>query len=211
MRRRPPPPRAPRLARARAPGPHAIRKGTRISRTGMPASVHPWWHRSRAPASGLATSRNRWEPAVIQSSGHSVVEHPDPITIEVLRGALDALADEMELVLLRSSHSTVINEALDATSAIFDAQGRTVAQAVSLPVISGCWSRSGSESPLDSPMAKLERRSLHLQRPLRRRDTPPPRGAAGRAPRPVGRLRGDDEPPRRRGRAGTRQPRRRGA
>ena len=87
-----------------------------------------------------------------------MVEHPDPITIEVLRGALDALADEMELVLLRSSHSTVINEALDATSAIFDAQGRTVAQAVSLPVHLGVLVEVGKRiAARFRPMAKLEK------------------------------------------------------
>ena len=41
----------------------------------------------------------------------------DPITLEVLRGAFDVVADEMELVLLRSSHSTIINEALEKLKA----------------------------------------------------------------------------------------------
>ena len=58
----------------------------------------------------------------------------DSITLEVLRGRLETVAEEMELTLLRSSHSTIVNEALDATSAIFDARGRTVAQAIGIPV-----------------------------------------------------------------------------
>lgn len=58
----------------------------------------------------------------------------DPVTLEVLRGRLTAVADEMEFVLLRSSYSSIITEALDATCAVFDARGRTVAQACAIPV-----------------------------------------------------------------------------
>ena len=58
----------------------------------------------------------------------------DPVALEVLRGRLTAVADEMEFVLLRSSFSSIITEALDATCAVFDARGRTVAQACAIPV-----------------------------------------------------------------------------
>ena len=40
----------------------------------------------------------------------------------------------MEFVLLRSSFSSIITEALDATCAVFDARGRTIAQACAIPV-----------------------------------------------------------------------------
>ena len=58
----------------------------------------------------------------------------DPVALEVLRGRLTAVADEMEFVLLRSSFSSIVTEALDATCAVFDARGRTVAQACAIPV-----------------------------------------------------------------------------
>ena len=58
----------------------------------------------------------------------------DPVALEVLRGRLTAIADEMEFVLLQSSWSSIITEALDATCAVFDALGRTVAQACAIPV-----------------------------------------------------------------------------
>lgn len=58
----------------------------------------------------------------------------DPVGLEVLRGRLAAAADEMEHVLLKSSYSSIITEALDATCAVFDAKGRTVAQACAIPV-----------------------------------------------------------------------------
>ena len=87
---------------------------------------------------------------------------PDPITVEVLRGALDTVADEMELVLLRSSHSTVINEALDATSAIFDAGGRTVAQAVSLPVHLGVLVEVGKRLAARFPDGEAKEGDLYV-------------------------------------------------
>ncbi len=58
----------------------------------------------------------------------------DPITLEVVRNKLDAIADEMEITLLKSSHSAVVKEALDASAAIFDAEGRQIAQAAASPI-----------------------------------------------------------------------------
>ena len=58
----------------------------------------------------------------------------DPITLEVVRNKLDAVADEMEITLLKSSHSAIVKEALDASAAIFDAAGDQVAQAAASPI-----------------------------------------------------------------------------
>jgi N-methylhydantoinase B len=57
----------------------------------------------------------------------------DPITLEVIRNRLDVIADEMEMTLLKSSFSPIIKEALDASAALFDRNGRTLAQAAALP------------------------------------------------------------------------------
>ena len=57
----------------------------------------------------------------------------DPITVEVVRNRLDVIADEMEMTLLKSSYSSIVKEALDASAAIFDRDARTLAQAASLP------------------------------------------------------------------------------
>src|SRR3954451_7804356 len=57
----------------------------------------------------------------------------DPITLEVIRNRLDVIAEEMEVVLLKAAHSAIVKEALDASAAIFDAQGRTMAQAAAIP------------------------------------------------------------------------------
>jgi N-methylhydantoinase B/oxoprolinase/acetone carboxylase alpha subunit len=57
----------------------------------------------------------------------------DTVTREVLRHRFDAIADEMESALLRSAYSSIVKEAQDASAAVFDPQGRTVAQAVAIP------------------------------------------------------------------------------
>lgn len=66
----------------------------------------------------------------------------DPITLEVLGNRFSAIAEEMETVLLRSSYSAIVKEALDASAAVFDADGRTLAQADSIPAHLGMLVRS---------------------------------------------------------------------
>ncbi|MDA0821241.1 MAG: hydantoinase B/oxoprolinase family protein [Proteobacteria bacterium] len=53
----------------------------------------------------------------------------DPITAEVVRCALDNIADEMAVVLLRTSGSPVLTEAKDFSAVVFDAVGRQVGSA----------------------------------------------------------------------------------
>lgn len=63
-----------------------------------------------------------------------MADRMDPVTLEVVRNKLDSIADEMEITLLKSSHSAVVKEALDASAALFDGQGRQVAQAAAAPI-----------------------------------------------------------------------------
>jgi N-methylhydantoinase B len=57
----------------------------------------------------------------------------DPITIEVLGNRFAAIASDIEMVLLKSAQSALVKEALDASTAVFDARGQTLAQAQSIP------------------------------------------------------------------------------
>jgi N-methylhydantoinase B len=68
------------------------------------------------------------EPEALHSAGL------DPITLEVIRNKLDDIADEMEITLLKSSHSAIVKEALDASAAIFDVKGEQIAQATAAPI-----------------------------------------------------------------------------
>src|SRR5215471_6822447 len=66
----------------------------------------------------------------------------DPITLEVLRNALESIADEMGAVLKRTSFSPNIKERMDASCAIFDRAAQLVAQAEHVPVHLGSMLRS---------------------------------------------------------------------
>ncbi len=58
----------------------------------------------------------------------------DPVELQVLTGALRAICEEMGAVLIRSAHSANIKERRDASTALFDADGRMVMQAEHIPV-----------------------------------------------------------------------------
>src|SRR5260370_7172612 len=58
----------------------------------------------------------------------------NPISLELFRRALTATAEEMGAVMTRSSYSPNIKERRDFSCALFDRQGRLVAQAAHIPV-----------------------------------------------------------------------------
>jgi N-methylhydantoinase B len=58
----------------------------------------------------------------------------DPVTLQVLAGALRAACEEMGAVLVRAAHSANIKERRDCSTALFDAQGELVMQAEHIPV-----------------------------------------------------------------------------
>src|SRR5260370_20145980 len=66
----------------------------------------------------------------------------DRVTLEVLRNALESIADEMGAVLKRTSFSPNIKERVDASCAVFDAKAQLVAQAEHVPVHLGSMLRS---------------------------------------------------------------------
>ena len=86
----------------------------------------------------------------------------DPITLEVLRGRFDAVADEMEHTLLKASYSSIVSEAQDATAAVFDAQGRTVAQACAIPIHLGALSELGKRFKEKYPSGVAQKGDLYL-------------------------------------------------
>ena len=63
------------------------------------------------------------------SSRHDI----DPIEAALFRNAIVALADEMALTIYRTAYSGVLKNIMDFSTAICDAQGRLVAQGMSLP------------------------------------------------------------------------------
>ena len=52
----------------------------------------------------------------------------DEITFEVIKNALESIAEEMALVIMRTAHSAICRDSLDYSTAVCDCQGRIVAQ-----------------------------------------------------------------------------------
>ena len=79
----------------------------------------------------------------------------DAITGEIIRSGVLVAAEEASVVVVRSSHSTFIQEGADACAAILDAAGQLVAQSTATSLMHGASLRSSlpsllEESPLDS-------------------------------------------------------------
>lgn len=58
----------------------------------------------------------------------------DLVRLEVIRNSLIAACEEMSITIWRTSRSTVVREILDFSTAVFDGQGRNIAQAARIPV-----------------------------------------------------------------------------
>lgn len=62
------------------------------------------------------------------------MSRPDPVLLEIVSAALVSVAEEMSVTVWRTSRSTTVRELLDYSTAVFDAEGRNVAQAARMPV-----------------------------------------------------------------------------
>ena len=58
---------------------------------------------------------------------------PDPIAAELFKNALFSIADEMALTIFRTAYSGVLKDVMDYSTAFCDADGKTVAQGLTLP------------------------------------------------------------------------------
>src|SRR5262249_22936080 len=66
-----------------------------------------------------------------------VIPAVHPVTLEVVRNALYAIAEEMSVVLMRSARSPLLKEAGDLSSALTDAEGRLGAHGRDIPIHMG--------------------------------------------------------------------------
>ena len=81
--------------------------------------------------------------------------HIDPITLEVIRNALTAAAEEMSLVVTRAARSPLLREAGDHSSAITDEDGFLIAQGRDVPMHMGVMSFTVREFLKRVPKSKL--------------------------------------------------------
>ena len=58
----------------------------------------------------------------------------DPITVEVIGSALSSIVEEMGETLVRAAYSTNVKERRDSSTCLFDVDGRTLCQAMHIPM-----------------------------------------------------------------------------
>lgn len=61
-------------------------------------------------------------------------ELSDPILLELVKNALDTIVDEMAIALVRTAYSNNLKNAMDMSCALCDAEGRLIAQGLTLPL-----------------------------------------------------------------------------
>jgi N-methylhydantoinase B len=59
----------------------------------------------------------------------------DPVTMQVIRYGLEAVADDMGYSLMRMGRTTIVKEIMDINCAVLDAQGGILAQAHLCPLM----------------------------------------------------------------------------
>jgi N-methylhydantoinase B len=57
-----------------------------------------------------------------------------PLLLEIVRNALDTIADELALIVMRTAYSSIVRDAMDYSTAVCDAQGNTLAQGLTTPL-----------------------------------------------------------------------------
>src|SRR3989449_1017418 len=110
--------------------------------------------RCEFPDSGSRTDRNR---------GGSV----NPADLEVLQTALSFIPEEMGVALRRTAYSPNIKERMDASCALFDAEGRIVSQAEHIPVHLGSMPVAVEAAMRDFPGTLREGDQIILNDPYR--------------------------------------------
>jgi N-methylhydantoinase B len=65
---------------------------------------------------------------------HAQERQLSPLLLEIVRNALDTIADELALVVMRTAYSSIVRDAMDYSTAICDAKGNTLAQGLTTPL-----------------------------------------------------------------------------
>ena len=68
------------------------------------------------------------------TGGPPISSFRDPIAFELFKNSVFSIADEMALTIFRTAYSGVLKDVMDYSTALCDAEGRIVAQGLTLPV-----------------------------------------------------------------------------
>lgn len=72
--------------------------------------------------------------SITETGPQKTISDLDPITVEVVSNAVSSIVEEMGETLIKASYSNNIKERRDCSTALFDAEGRTLAQAEHIPI-----------------------------------------------------------------------------
>src|SRR3989440_671095 len=121
-----------------------------------PVARHAGGAARRVRGAPPPTLRLRRRPArQSRDRGPRVSPAVHPVTLDVVRNALYAIAEEMSVVLMRSARSPLLKEAGDLSSALTDADGRLVAQGRDIPIHMGVMAFTVKEFLKRVPAARL--------------------------------------------------------
>lgn len=91
------------------------------------------------------------------------MKRKDPIIMEVINNRLQSIANEMEDSLLKMAFSVIVKEMKDASTAIFDVKGRTIAQSAAMPCQLGFLSSSVPAILEEFPVSQAKEGDVYLQ------------------------------------------------
>ena len=89
-------------------------------------------------------------------SNTSNADMRDRVQVQVIRYALELVAEDMATTLMRTARSTVIKEVQDLSCALFDRTGRVIVQSKHAPML-----LAGSTLTMSEAMKYMERQPLH--------------------------------------------------
>ncbi len=89
-------------------------------------------------------------------SNTSSADMRDRVQVQVIRYALELVAEDMATTLMRTARSTVIKEVQDLSCALFDRTGRVIVQSKHAPML-----LAGSTLTMSEAMKHMERQPLH--------------------------------------------------
>jgi len=99
--------------------------------------IEPGWRAAFSERGHILLSRT--EPA---ERGQAVGTHVDPVMLEIFNNLFMSIAEQMGSTLEKTSHSVNIKERLDFSCAVFDRDGRLIANAPHMPVHLGSMGES---------------------------------------------------------------------
>lgn len=110
-----------------------------ILENGSTTIVEPGWRASATTNGSLILSRDQ-----ARTTADADTRKADPILLEIFNNLFMSVAEEMGAVLAKTAHSVNVKERLDFSCAVFDDQGRLIANAPHMPVHLGSMGESVS-------------------------------------------------------------------